>query len=158
MAEDYKPIDMGGYPYKQGDKLPGGITVILVVKGTDKDTSKGLICREVLGVDRRNNPIYGDTVICKDHIDAMDGEKHENTLKIIGIEPDPQNQWVYYNVEGEKRQQRARPDEFLELVKAGKVSTSAEGKTICKAETNAGNPCKRSPVEGEDYCSAHIGE
>lgn len=157
MAEDYKPIDMGDYPHKPGDKLLGGITVIRVVRGTDKDTSKGLICRENLGVDRRNNPIYGKRVICKDHIDAMDGEKHENALKVVGVEPDPQFQWVYYNIKGDKQGYRARPDEFLALVKSGK-SPGSEEKTICKAKTKAGDPCKRTAIKGEDYCSAHIGE
>ncbi|MHC4148854.1 MAG: hypothetical protein ACYSR5_05145 [Planctomycetota bacterium] len=185
MAENYKPIDMKGYPYKPGDKLDNGITVVLVRRGDKDDSFAGYKCKEVVGVDRRQKPIYGETVIVQTLEEVMKGAEDIGScqgfaLKMIGIVPDPQAQWVFYNVEGEKRQQRARPDEFLKIAKGkSKAVTnpmpgstfiapkeegegeSGEGKMPayekqCQAMTQNDTQCKRLAVDGEEYCSQHL--
>lgn len=127
MADTYKPIDMRDYPYKAGDILPGGITIQHIVRGDDKDSSKGLRCKEVIGLNDDAQPIFGDKIIIvADHIDAMDGKKHRRKLLIVGIEPDPDAQYVYFKVEGQKKDNRMRPAEFARMVESNKALAEKE--------------------------------
>lgn len=162
MSEEYKPIDMSEYPYKQGDKLENGITVVNVIKGTDKDSFGGYAFREIEGVTKRGAAIWGETIILQKIEDGAKGHPDtDHQLKFIGPVADPQNQWVYYKKPDGKYIHRMRPEEFLTLAKGGKSEKTAgstddeKTATKCQAETKAGKPCKGSAIAGTKFCMAH---
>ena len=162
MSEEYKPIDMSEYPYKQGDKVDNGIVVINVIKGTDKDSFGGYKFRELEGVTKRLKPIWGETIILQKIEDGAKGHPDtDNHLKFIGPVGDPQNQWVYYKKPGDKYIYRMRPEEFLTLAKGGKSEKTAGSTddettaTKCQGKTKADQPCQRNAVKGEKFCSTH---
>lgn len=50
-----------------------------------------------------------------------------------------------------------KPEQAVHLLKCGTVEEVFEGKTsvICIGKTKKGNACKKSVVEGSEFCKSH---
>jgi hypothetical protein len=162
----YDPIDMDDYPYSNEEMLSGKIFVVKVVKGTAEDSQNGLIAHKILGYeDDGATPILDEKpVIVRDTIDAMDTKKHKGRLQIVGVNPNPQAQMVFYQDRNEKKEKGGhwriysmRPDDFLRFAeeRANPEAKPEAGAKLCKATTKAGKPCQKSAVEGSDFCNSH---
>jgi len=120
-----KPIDMSDFPYKTGDKLPGGITILSVIYGTAEDSFKGYWMKPVIEV-RGGKKIYGESFIleCTPFKDRdgrtptsdpqywPDESKSVEMGEIVG---DPYAQRVVYRLDGEVGSHAMTPAEFLEF-------------------------------------------
>jgi hypothetical protein len=133
--EDFKdgaePIDMSDYPYKAGDKLDNGITVIGVIRGDSEDSFGGYWVRPVEG-HRGIKKLYGKPFIlaCVPFTDRegrnplMDSDNYPDgveELEMIGPAGDPYAQRVIYRFEGEQTSHYAIPEEFLKIAKKAKI-------------------------------------
>jgi hypothetical protein len=130
IKENYKPIDMDDYPYAVGDVLEGNILVVRIVKGTAEDSQDGLVAHKILGYeDDGCTPVLDPKeVIVRDKIDAMDVKKHKGKLHVVGVNPKPQAQMVFYQDHNEKKLNNGhrriysmRPDAFLKFIEKNKA-------------------------------------
>jgi hypothetical protein len=117
----YEPIDMSDYPYKSGDKLPCGIEVKSVIKGTDEDSFLGYDYREKIykpgkvGYNLSDKPY----IVNRNTSNAALGDRgrlQSNDYVLMGVIGDPQAQGVWAIIPGTQRPQFFRPTQFLELV------------------------------------------
>jgi len=168
MAEKYEPIDMKDYPYKSGDKLPCGITVLSIIKGDVNDSFGGHLCKKVMKVED-GQKVYSEKTFTVPHLSftrtkPTGGGK---TLELVATLPNPYAQRVYYQLPN-GNMEFCRPDEFLKIAKGKavaetppKVEEVEESEVVsdsvlhCKATTKSGNPCKGKVVPGGTLCMSH---
>lgn len=133
--EDFKdgaqPIDMDDYPYKGGEKLPNGITVLSVIRGDESDTFGGYLVKPVEEV-RGTRKLYGKPFVLKVDpftdrdgrnplMDPMNIPDEAESLEMLGPVGDPWAQRVTFRLPEERGSHNATPQEFLNIAKSGKL-------------------------------------
>lgn len=158
MAESSQ-VGMDKFTHKAGDVLPNGIKIVSVIRGTVADTFAGYRCRVILGLNTQGHRVYGNEVIVP-NLDGMSDPRYfpgGTGLEQIEMLSNPDASRVYYYPPGEDQMECCSVSEFNAMVngKPEPVEDVPE-KKICAAKTKAGEPCKRTAVEGEIYCSSHM--
>lgn len=151
--DGYEPIDMDVYPYHNKQKLPNGIKVVQVIKGTAEDSFAGYAYRKKL-----KDEDTGEMILSKDVVVKQLNDPNENVVRgfwyndkyqFIGPVGDPMAQGVWYLMPDQTRH-FLRPMAFAEFAESYRktVPEVMVPSVIVESEIKSGLESETTVAEG----------